>query len=128
MRAAVITEPGGPEVFKIMEVDDPAPGPEDILVDVKATALNRADTSQRQGGYTAPHGSPSDIPGLEFAGVVLETGERVVGMAKGDRVFGLLGGGGYASRAITHHRMAVHPCRMGLRPSGRGPRSISHRL
>ena len=107
MRAAVITEPGGPGVLKIMEVDDPAPGPEDILVDVKATALNRADTLQRQGGYPSPPGSPSDIPGLEFAGVVLETGDRVIGMAKGDRVFGLLGGGGYASRIITHHRMAI---------------------
>jgi putative PIG3 family NAD(P)H quinone oxidoreductase len=90
-----------------MEVDDPVPGPEDILVDVKASALNRADMIQRQGNYPAPAGSPSDIPGLEFAGVVVEAGERVVGMAKGDRVFGLLGGGGYASRTITHHRMAI---------------------
>ena len=56
MRAAVITEPGGPDVLKVMEVDDPIPGPEDILVDVKATALNRADTMQRQGGYPAPPG------------------------------------------------------------------------
>ncbi|MQG54327.1 MAG: NAD(P)H-quinone oxidoreductase [SAR202 cluster bacterium] len=107
MRAAVITEPGGPDVLRIMEVDDPVPGPEDILVDVKASALNRADIIQRQGNYPAPAGSPSDIPGLEFAGVVVEAGERVVGMAKGDRVFGLLGGGGYASRTITHHRMAI---------------------
>ena len=107
MRAAVITEPGGPDVLKIMEVDDPVPGPEDVLVDVKATALNRADMLQRQGGYPAPAGSPSDIPGLEFAGVVIEAGERVIGMAKGDRVFGLLGGGGYASRIVTHHRMVI---------------------
>ena len=107
MRAAVITEPGGPDVLQIMEVDDPVPGPEDVLVDVKASALNRADIIQRQGNYPAPAGSPSDIPGLEFAGVVVEAGERVVGMAKGDRVFGLLGGGGYASRTITHHRMAI---------------------
>ncbi len=107
MRAAVITEPGGPDVLQIMEVDDPVPGPEDVLVDVKASALNRADMIQRQGNYPAPAGSPSDIPGLEFAGVVVEAGERVIGMAKGDRVFGLLGGGGYASRAITHHRMAI---------------------
>ena len=107
MRAAVITEPGGPDVLRIMEVDDPVPGPEDILVDVKASALNRADMIQRQGNYPAPAGSPSDIPGLEFAGVVVEAGERVIGMAKGDRVFGLLGGGGYASRTITHHRMAI---------------------
>ena len=82
MRAAVITEPGGPDVLKVMEVEDPVPGPEDILVDVKATALNRADTMQRQGGYPAPPGSPDDIPGLEFAGVVVETGERVTGMLK----------------------------------------------
>lgn len=107
MRAAVITEPGGPEVLKVIEVEDPVPGPDDVLVDVKATALNRADTLQRQGGYPSPPGSPSDIPGLEFAGVVLEVGERVIGMAVGDRVFGLLGGGGYASRTVTHHRMAI---------------------
>ena len=99
MRAAVITEPGGPDVLKVLEVDDPVPGPEDVLVDVKASALNRADMLQREGGYPAPPGNPSDIPGLEFAGVVIEAGERVIGMAKGDRVFGLLGGGGYASRA-----------------------------
>ena len=107
MRAAVITEPGGPDVLKIMEVDDPVPGPEDVLVDVKASALNRADMLQRQGGYPAPAGSPSDIPGLEFSGVVIEAGDRVIGMAKGDRVFGLLGGGGYATRVVTHHRMAI---------------------
>ena len=107
MRAAVITEPGGPDVLKVMEVDDPVPGPEDVLVDVKASALNRADMLQREGGYPAPPGSPDDIPGLEFAGVVLEAGDRVIGMAKGERVFGLLGGGGYASRTVTHHRMAV---------------------
>ena len=107
MRAAVITEPGGPDVLKVMEVDDPVPGPEDILVDVKASALNRADMLQRQGGYPAPFGSPSEIPGLEFSGVVLEVGDRVDSLKEGDRVFGLLGGGGYASRTITHHRMAV---------------------
>ena len=83
MRAAVITEPGGPGVLKIMEVDDPAPGPEDILVDVKATALNRADTLQRQGGYPSPSGSPSAISGLEFAGRALEGGEKVIGMVNG---------------------------------------------
>ena len=107
MRAAVITEPGGPDVLKVMEVDDPVPGPEDILVDVKASALNRADMLQRQGAYPAPFGSPSEIPGLEFSGVVLEVGDRVDSLKEGDRVFGLLGGGGYASRTITHHRMAV---------------------
>lgn len=107
MRAVVITEPGSPEVLKIQEVPDPVPGPDDVLVDVKASALNRADTLQRQGGYPAPPGSPDDIPGLEFSGVVLDTGAHVTDLAEGDRVFGLLGGGGYASRVVTHSRMAM---------------------
>ena len=59
MQAVVITEPGGPDVLKIQEVPDPVPGPDDVLVDVKASALNRADTLQRQGGYPAPPGSPT---------------------------------------------------------------------
>lgn len=107
MRAVVITEPGSPEVLKIQEVPDPVPGPDDVLVDVKASALNRADTLQRQGGYPAPPGSPDDILGLEFSGVVLDTGAHVTDLAEGDRVFGLLGGGGYASRVVTHSRMAM---------------------
>ena len=112
MRAAVITEPGGPNVLRVREVPDPALGPDDVLVEVKATALNRADTMQRAGGYPAPPGNPSDIPGLEFSGVVLKAGERVAatgtpGVAEGDRVFGLLGGGGYAERVATHHRLAM---------------------
>jgi NADPH2:quinone reductase len=107
MRAAVITERGGPEVFRIEDRDDPKPGPEDVLVDVKATALNRSDLLQRMGGYPAPPGVSADVPGLEFSGVVIEAGERVTGVSPGDNVFGLLGGGGYANRVITHHRMAM---------------------
>ena len=107
MRAAVITEPGGPGVFRVQEVDDPKAGPEDVLVDVKASALNRADLLQREGKYPAPPGVQTEIPGLEFSGVVIEAGERVLGVAKGDKVFGLLPGGGYASRVVTHHRMVM---------------------
>ena len=107
MRAVVITEPGGPEVLQVRDVPDPVPGPDDVLVEVKATALNRADTLQRQGGYPAPPGSPDDIPGLEFSGVVLKAGERVAAPGEGDRVCGLLGGGGYAGRVVTHHRLAI---------------------
>ena len=107
MRAAVITEPGGPGVFRVQEVDDPVPGPDEVLVDVKATALNRADLIQREGRYPAPPGIRNDVPGLEFSGVVAETGDRVTGVASGDRVFGLLGGGGYAGRVVTHHLMAI---------------------
>ena len=107
MRAAVITEPGGPEVFRVQEVEDPVAGPDEVLVEVKASALNRADLLQRQGGYPAPPGVRSDVPGLEFAGVVIEAGERVNGIAPGDRIFGLLGGGGYADRVATHELMAI---------------------
>ena len=107
MRAAVITEPGGPGVFQVQEVADPIPGSDDVLVDVKATALNRADLNQRQGNYPAPSGISSDVPGLEFSGVVLEVGSGVSGLSSGDKVFGLLGGGGYATRVATHHLMAM---------------------
>ena len=107
MRAAVITEPGGPEVLRVQEIDDPVVGPEEVLIDVKASALNRADLLQRQGQYPAPSGIRRDVPGLEFSGVVIEAGEQTTGLAPGDKVFGLLGGGGYASRVATHHLMAV---------------------
>ena len=108
MRAAVITEPGGPEVFRIQEIPDPIPGPEDVLVEVKATALNRADLLQRRGRYPAPLGIRGDVPGLEMAGVVLSVGDLVEGFSEGDRVFGLLGGGGYAEKVITNYSMLAH--------------------
>ncbi len=107
MRAAVVTEPGGPEVFRVEEVEDPVPGSEEVLVDVKASALNRADLMQRKGGYPAPPGIRVDVPGLEFSGVVIGAGDRVTGVSQGDKVFGLLGGGGYANRVATHHLMAI---------------------
>ena len=107
MRAAVITAPGGPEVFRVQEIEDPVPGPDDILVDVKATALNRADLSQRQGGYPAPPGIRGDVPGLEMAGAVLDTGSRVHDVKSGDRVMALLGGGGYAQRTVVNAAMAI---------------------
>ncbi len=107
MRAALITGPGGPEVLQVREVDDPVPSPDEVLVEVKATALNRADLLQRLGGYAPPPGVRADVPGLEFSGVVLEAGDRVTGTSPGDRVFGLLSGGGYASRVTTHHLMTM---------------------
>ena len=106
MRAAVVTEPGGPEVFRILEIEDPVPGPEDVLVDIKATALNRADLGQRRRN-SVPNGIRGDVLGLEMAGTVVAVGERVEDIAIGDHVFGLLGGGGYAQRVVTHHRMVA---------------------
>lgn len=108
MKAVVITRPGGPEVLEYREVPDPAAGPEDLLIRVRATALNRADLLQRMGGYPQPGPKPAfEIPGLEYAGEVVAAGERVEGFAVGDRVMGLLAGGGYAELVATHHRLAV---------------------
>lgn len=98
MKAVVIREPGGPEVLTVRDVDEPTIASDQCLVDVRATALNRADLLQRQGLYPAPTGVRDDIPGLECAGLVVETGRNVDRYEAGERVFGLLPGGGYARR------------------------------
>ena len=129
MRAAVVTEPGGPEVFKVIERDDPAFGLDEVLVDVKASALNRADLAQRRGNYPAPPGIPQDIPGLEMAGVVAAVGQHVTSLREGDRVFGLIGGGGYATRVATHERMAMPiPEGMTFTEAASIPGGLLHRL
>jgi NADPH:quinone reductase len=108
MQAIVISRPGGPEVLESRDVPDPLPGPEDLLVRVRAAGLNRADLLQRAGSYPQPGPKPAfEVPGLEFAGEVEGVGERVDGFAPGDRVMGLLAGGGYAQRVVTHHRLAT---------------------
>ncbi|HUG39175.1 MAG TPA: NAD(P)H-quinone oxidoreductase [Longimicrobiales bacterium] len=96
MRAIVISEPGPPEVLRLAERRDPVAGPGQLLVRVAATSVNRADLLQRQGHYPAPPGSPDDIPGLEYAGTVEAVGEGADRWKEGDRVMGLVGGGGYA--------------------------------
>lgn len=107
MKAVVVTRPGGPEVLEIREVADPVYGPEDLLVRVRASALNRADLLQRRGLYPSPPGAPADVPGLEFAGEVEACGIRVRSFRPGDRVMGLLGGGGYAERVSLHERLCL---------------------
>ena len=107
MRAAVINEPGDPDVFEIRELPDPEPGPEEVLVAVHASALNRADLMQRRGGYPAPPGIRADVPGLEMAGVVEAVGDRVTAWEVGDRVMALLGGAGYASKVTVHERQVM---------------------
>ena len=106
MQAITITAPGGPDVLKLGTVPDPIPSPEQILVRVRATALNRADTLQRQGQYPPPPGE-SAILGLELAGEVEAVGSAVTTIAVGERVFGLVGGGGYAEKAVIDARMAM---------------------
>ncbi|MEZ5094444.1 NAD(P)H-quinone oxidoreductase [Nocardioides sp.] len=100
MLAIVPTEPGGSEVLRIGELPDPDPGPGEVLVDVAATAVNRADVLQRLGFYPPPPGA-SDVIGLECSGTVAALGEGVTGWSVGDEVCALLAGGGYAERVVV---------------------------
>ncbi|MBN1091177.1 NAD(P)H-quinone oxidoreductase [Blastococcus sp. TML/M2B] len=100
MRAVTISEPGSPDVLGWSEVPDPVAGPGEVVVDVAATAVNRADLMQRQGFYPPPKGA-SEILGLECSGVISEVGEGVTGWSVGDEVCALLSGGGYAERVAV---------------------------
>jgi putative PIG3 family NAD(P)H quinone oxidoreductase len=108
MKAIVITRPGGPEVLEFRDVPDPLAGPDDLLVRVRAAALNRADLLQRTGNYPQPGKKAEfEVPGLEFAGEVVKAGARVDGFAIGDRVMGLLPGQGYAEFVSVSARLAM---------------------
>ena len=85
----------------------PKPESQEVLVRVRASALNRADILQRRGHYPAPPGAPADIPGLEFAGEVEETGSAVQLWKRGDRVMGLTGGGAHAEYVVAHERTLI---------------------
>jgi putative PIG3 family NAD(P)H quinone oxidoreductase len=100
MRAVTISEPGGPEVLGWGEVPDPVCGPGEVLIDIEATAVNRADLLQRQGHYPPPPGA-SEVLGLECSGIISEVGEGVTGWSVGDEVCALLSGGGYAERVAV---------------------------
>jgi putative PIG3 family NAD(P)H quinone oxidoreductase len=100
MRAVVITEFGGPEVLEVQDVPDPEPATGEVLVDVLATAVNRADVLQRQGNYKVPEGA-SPYPGLECSGTIAALGDGVTGWQVGDEVCALLTGGGYAERVCV---------------------------
>jgi putative PIG3 family NAD(P)H quinone oxidoreductase len=100
MTAIEITQPGGPEVLRPARRPRPRPGAAEVLIEVQAAGVNRPDVLQRQGHYAPPPGA-SDIPGLEVAGTVVETGAGVTEWSAGDRVCALLAGGGYAERAVA---------------------------
>ncbi|HEU5150874.1 MAG TPA: NAD(P)H-quinone oxidoreductase [Iamia sp.] len=116
MRAAVITEPGDPDVLAVQDIPEPTPGPEEVLVAIRATALNRADLLQRRGFYPEP-GPPREheVPGMELAGTIVALGERATAWQVGDEVMGIVAGGAYAERIAVHERqlMAVPPA-LGL--------------
>src|SRR5260370_8899927 len=100
MKAIQITEPGGPEVLVWADAPDPEPGPGEVLIEVAASAVNRADLLQRMGFYPPPPGA-SDILGLECSGRIVEIGSGVDGWSIGAQVCALLAGGGYAAKAAV---------------------------
>ncbi|MEU0986151.1 NAD(P)H-quinone oxidoreductase [Streptomyces sp. NPDC005953] len=100
MYAITIPEPGGPEALVWTAVPDPKPGEGEVLVEVAASAVNRADLLQRQGFYDPPPGA-SPYPGLECSGRIVELGSGVSGWAVGDEVCALLAGGGYAQQVVV---------------------------
>ena len=106
MKAVLFDEPGGPEHLYLGEYPTPMPREDELLVRVAATALNRADLMQREGRYPPPPGA-SEILGLEVAGTVEAVGEACDEWQTGDRVFGLVPGGGYAEYAVLHRQMAM---------------------
>ncbi len=107
MRAALSLNAEGPEGVRFAQVAAPVAGPDEVLVKVKATALNRADLLQTMGLYPAPPGVSADIPGLEYAGEIAAIGARVTRWNVGDRVMGLVAGGAWAEELVTHEREAI---------------------
>lgn len=107
MKAIIITKPGDANVLEQREVEARHPGPREVRVHVLASALNRADISQRKGVYPAPPGVPPDIPGLEYSGEIESIGPGVTRWNVGDRVMGLVGGGAHAELVCTHEREAM---------------------
>jgi len=100
MRAVIAPVPGGPEALVVTDLPDPQPGPDEVVIDMTATAVNRADTMQRQGVYPPPPGA-SDVLGLECSGVVSAVGEGVESWSVGDEVCALLAGGGYGEKVLV---------------------------
>lgn len=100
MRAVIASEPGGPEVLTLTELPDPVPGAGEVVIDVVATAVNRADTLQRRGNYPPPPGA-SDVLGLECSGTISAVGADVTDLEVGDEVCALLASGGYAEKVLV---------------------------
>jgi NADPH:quinone reductase-like Zn-dependent oxidoreductase len=126
MRACVITRPGGPAVLEIQDRPDPQPARGEVLVRVRATALNRADLLQRLGRYPAPAGFPADVPGLEFAGEVAALGPDATEWRVGDRVFGITGGGAHAEYLAAHERtLARIPANLSFEEAAAVPESFN---
>jgi len=100
MHAIVIEKPGGPDALVWTEVPDPSPQEGEVVIDITAAAVNRADIAQRQGNYPPPPGAPL-YPGLECSGVISAVGPGVTGHSVGERACALLAGGGYAEKVAA---------------------------
>ena len=100
MQAIVIDKPGGPDALVWTEVPDPSPQAGEVVIDITAAAVNRADVSQRLGHYPPPPGAPP-YPGLECSGVISAVGPGVTEHSVGERVCALLAGGGYAEKVAV---------------------------
>src|SRR4026207_2290394 len=100
MRAVTAPEPGGPEALNVTELPDPEPGPGEVVIDIVASAVNRADTLQRKGFYPSPEGA-SEVLGLECSGRISAVGAGVEGWTVGDEVCALLSHGGYAEKVTV---------------------------
>src|SRR5580704_1000276 len=112
MTAMVIRSPGGPDMLVPQERPVPVPGEHEVLVQVAAAGVNRPDVMQRKGLYPPPPGA-TDIPGLEIAGEVVALGAQVARWKAGDKVMGLVVGGGYAQFCPVHesHALPLPPSR-----------------
>jgi putative PIG3 family NAD(P)H quinone oxidoreductase len=122
MKAVRFTGKGGPEVVALEDVEQPEPSRGEVLIRVRAAALNRADLLQRRGLYPPPPGFREDIPGLELAGEVAGLGEAVTGWKVGDRVMAIAAGEAQAEYAVAHERMLLRvPDGMGLEEAGAIP-------
>jgi len=114
VRAVTFSGVGGNEVVRFEDRPDPVPGDHEVVVAARFAGVNWADVAQRAGHYPAPPGSPADIPGLEVAGLVRAAGREVRAWRTGDRVFGIVGGGGLADRVVAHERhLAAVPDAVG---------------
>lgn len=121
MRAIVLESHGGPEVLTMREVPDAVAGPDEVVVRIAATAINRADLLQVKGFYPGPP-MPHEIPGMEFAGTVISLGGRVQDHQIGDEVMAIVGGGAYAEQVAVHERMLMAvPGTVGLPDAGAIP-------
>jgi putative PIG3 family NAD(P)H quinone oxidoreductase len=107
MQAIVLRGYGDPSVLQFEDIPSPQYGRDEILVDVRATSLNRADLLQRMGFYPDPFPSEVEVPGMEFSGRVVAVGDRVKMWNVGDEVMGIVSGGAYAEQLVVHERQAM---------------------